>query len=144
MRYRIGGGITGLGNPDKALLDNSGSLSPIIKEMLREAIDLYFKQWDGLDYDIQEDKIKFGIEPAYQYERLRIIVINRDKPTSHMREGYAWGGYGSDIASKYRFYSDYKRKGKFKKFVDKWHSKIFQIGEGGFNEIQEISNCAET
>ena len=128
MRHRIGiGAHTGLGNPTKALLNNTGKMSPPVKDMADEVVDLYFKKRGGCDYDIGADKIKFGIEPAYQHERLRIIVINRDKPTSFIKEGYAWGAYGSDIASRYKFYSDYKTRGKFKKFVDRWHPRIFQL-----------------
>lgn len=128
MRHRIGiGACTGLGNPAKALLSNAGEMPPVVEKMLREAIGLYFKKWGGCDYDIGGDKIQFGMEPAYFGENLKIIALNRKKETSFMRTGRAFGGYGSGIRSTYRFYSDYKKRGKFKKFVDRWHPKVFQL-----------------
>lgn len=127
MRHRITSGFsTGLGNPSKEILTNKGDITFAVKRMLLEATNLYFKKWGGCDYDIEENKIKFGIEPAYQFENLKIIVLNRKKETSFMQTGIAWGTYGSGIASKYRFYSNYKRNGKFKKFIDRWHSKVFK------------------
>jgi len=127
MRHRIGvGAYTGLGNPDKALLNNTGKMSTAVKNMAKEAIKLFFKKWGGCDYDIGLDKIKFGVEPAYFGEDLKIIVLNRQRETSFLQTGHAFGMYGSGIKSKYRFYSDYKKNGKFKRFVDRWHPKIFQ------------------
>ena len=126
MRHRIGiGAYTGLGNPDKEILSNKGTLTPLLKKLARETVRLYFKKWGGCDFDISENKITLGIEPAYQYEKLKIIRIHRDKEASFIRTGVAWGAWGSGIASKYKFYSDYKINGKFKKFVDRWHRKIF-------------------
>ena len=119
--------LTGLGNPDMAILSNKGRLAPIVKKMASEAIGLYFKKWGGCDYEIGDNEIKLGIEPAYQFEDLKIIVLYRRKESSYLRTGRAFGIYGSGIKSKYRFYSDYKIKCKFKKFVDKWHPKIFQL-----------------
>ena len=126
MRHRMGIGVyTGLGNPDKEILSNAGNLEGATKKMVIEAVALYFKKWEGCDYDVTEDEIKIGIEPAYQYEKLKVIAIKRNKGNSYLRTGIAFGGWGSGICSSYRFYSDYKTNGKFKKFVDRWHGKIF-------------------
>ena len=118
--------MTGLGNPDKELLSNKGELTPIVKAMAKEATELYFEKWCGCDYDIGEDYVMLGCEPAYQFEDLKIILIRRNIGNSFLRTGRAFGGYGSGIRSITRFYSDYKRNGKFKKFVDRWHGRLFK------------------
>lgn len=126
MRHRIGGGMTGLGNPAKELLDCMGKLTPLVKKMAREATRLYFKKWGGCDYEVRDDYVKLGIEPAYRFEDLRIILIRKNIGDSYLRTGRAFGYYGGGIRSTYRFYSDYKRNGKFKKFVDRWHGRLFK------------------
>lgn len=117
MRHRMASG-TGLGNPSGEILNNSGTIN---KEMATEVIDLFFSKWGGIDYQIDDDGIKIGIEPTYQYEELKIIYIAKNKGNSYIQYGKAWGSYGSEIASTTRYYSDYKNKSKFIKFVDKWH-----------------------
>jgi len=120
MRHRIINFRTGLGNPSKELMDNNGKVN---KKMLFEAIDLFFSKWGGCDFSIKEDGILIGIEPAYQYEYLKVIFINTNKDYSYFEQGRAWGGYGSGIASTRKYYKDYKNKSKFIKFVDKWYIK---------------------
>lgn len=128
MRHRMGiGALTGLGNPSKALLNNTGTMHGSIKDMLDEAIDLYFKKWGGCDYEIGESAVMLGIEPAYQFENLKIICLRRKKENSYLRTGRAFESWGSGIRSTHRFYGDYKIRGKFKKFVNKWHPRIFQL-----------------
>lgn len=133
MRHRIGiGARTGLGNPSKELLSGKGELALAAKDMAKEAIRLYFKKWGGCDYEAGGDEVKLGVEPAYQFEDLKIICIRRDKGKSYLRTGRAFGMYGSGIRSRYKFYSDCKRKAKFKRFVDRWHPKVFQLKKGGW------------
>ena len=79
----------------------------------------------GLDYQLEEDGILIGNEPAYQYEHLDVLFLCQDKNKSYREKGIAWGSYGSDIAKTRRYYSDYKYKTKFTKFVDRWHNLIF-------------------
>ena len=126
MRHRIGiAAMTGLGNPNQELLKNKGNLTKDIKKMLDEAIKLYFSKWGGVDFDIQDDYINFGIEPAYQHEHLLIINLRREKYRSSIERGVAWGAWGSEIASTIKSYGEYKTKSKFVKFIDKWHGTIF-------------------
>ena len=128
MRHRMGiGAYTGLGNPSKELLSNRGKLVPIMKKMAGEAIKLYFKKWGGCDYEVGENYVMIGIEPTYFGENLKIICVKRNKEKSFLHTGRAFGMYGSGIRSTVRIYSDYKKRGKFKKFVDRWHPKIFQL-----------------
>jgi len=131
MRHRIGGQHTGLGNPFKEVLTNNLSknkkFNTLVKEMLFEAITTFplMKQTKGCDFQIYDDIIEFGIEPAYQYEDLEIIALARNKLSSYIQKGHAWGTYGSDIASRTKYYSDYKLKSKFVRFIDKWHQKLY-------------------
>lgn len=124
MRHRIGGWNTGLGNPSSAQLNNNVKLKKEMKLMLKEAVDFYFKDWDGCDYQIEKNEITIGIEPSYQYDRLKIIRIATIKENSYIKTGRAWGSYGSEIASTIKYYNEYKYKSKFVKFIDKWHKTI--------------------
>ena len=119
MRHRIATGF-GLGNPSKELLPNNGELP---KRFIDAATYSFFPE--GFDFKIESDQIAVGIEPAYQYDRLRIIAINRDKEKSYIQLGKAWGPYGSGIAKTTRTYGDYKNRSKFIRFVDIWHSFLF-------------------
>ena len=115
-----------LGNPAPCLLTNNEKLIGNLKEMVKDAVEQYFKRWNGCDYDISSDEIKIGIEPAYMYENLKIISINKEIGFSYIRTGYAFGGYGSGIRSRIKYYKEYKNNSKFKKFIDKWHKLIFK------------------
>jgi len=127
MRHRIGGAShTGLGNPNNERLNNCGNLTKPIKSMMREAIKLYFPKYEYCDFDIEEGRIEFGIEPAYMYDREKIICIDRDKDRSWISDGKAWGAYGTDVVRTTRYYRDYKNKCKFTRFIDKWHKKIYK------------------
>ena len=97
-----------------------------MEECIKEAIELYFKQWGGVDYMVHLDGFTFGIEPSYQYDKLKIIEIDKDKEKSFIIDGKSWGAYGSEVVLKTRYYKDYKKNGKFKKFVDYWHPRIFE------------------
>ena len=128
MRHRMGiASLTGLGNSSKELLPNNwtekdrNKLNP----MLKEAVELFFKKWGYCDLFIKENSIDFGIEPAYQFEELRIVSIKRNKEKSFIEYGKAWGLYGSEIVRNTKYYEDYKKNGKFKRFIDKWYPTIF-------------------
>lgn len=133
MRHRLVTG-TGLGNPDPCLLNNKWTenerLNTTIQIMLHEAIDLWFKDVGGVDFEIQllENKkriaVDFGIEPAYQYEKIKVFSIDTNKNSSYYMQGKAWGAYGSGIAKTTKYYNDYKYNSKFKRFVDKWSKEL--------------------
>jgi hypothetical protein len=126
---------TGLGNPERCLLDNKWSsnenLNNILKNMFEEAMTLYFKDVTGFDFQIieseNETSISFGFEPAYQFERLRIVKINTNKANSYLQQGKAFGAYGSGIRSTTKRYDQYKRQSKFIKFIDKWHKELSKV-----------------
>jgi hypothetical protein len=79
----------------------------------------------ALTSHVNENCVMVGIEPAYQYQRLLIITIHKNKELSFIRDGYAWGGYGSGVRQKTKFYGEFKRSCQFTRFVDKWHTYMF-------------------
>lgn len=131
MRHRLGdiGSQIGLGNPSAVLLDNKWSKSETynkkIKRMLKDGTGLYFKDIGGCDFTIIKDRIDFGIEPAYQFENLKIISVNKEIGLSFIQTGRAFDYYGSGIRSTIKYYKNYKLKSKFVRFIDKWHKAVY-------------------
>lgn len=122
MRHRIGGGITGLGNSSKVILDNTGKLNQEFSDYM---LNDFFKG-EGYDFKVTKKGVTVGIEPAYQMEKLRIVHIDKNKEESYYWYGTAFGYYGSQIVGKKMFYKDYKVNSKFKKLVDKYHGVLFK------------------
>jgi hypothetical protein len=127
VRHRIVSGTFGIGNAEPELLNNKGEIN---KEFADEAIAIYFHEEEGFDFQIGEDYVMIGIEPSYQYDELKIIKIHKDKSKSFLQRGKAWGPYGTQIAKNTNIYGEYKNKGKFVKFVDKWHATLFGDSNG--------------
>jgi hypothetical protein len=126
MRHRLGGAShTGFGNSAPEILNNTGVFTEEIKKLADDAIDIYFKEFGGCDYEITENKIVLGIEPAYQFEELRILCLTKEKNNCYIETGHAFDSYGSGIRSRRKYYGEYKYNSKFKKFIDKWHYIIF-------------------
>lgn len=94
MRHRIVS-ITGIGNVEPPLLNNEGQVNT---EFADATIAEYFSNEEGFDFQISSEMVNVGIEPAYQYERLKIISINKNKNKSFIQQGRAWGPYGTQIA----------------------------------------------
>lgn len=116
---------TGLGNPDKQLLTNSGKLDRHFAEV---ATALFLSKFEHVDHDVTKLEVKIGHEPAYQYERLKIVSIHRNKKKSYLAEGLARGGYGSQICASKKTYAEYMYDCKFTRFVDHWHPILFPDG----------------
>ena len=130
MRHRFGN-ITcmGIGNSDPVILDNNKHIEPseFWNAFVEDLVGNFktIADWGGFDFHIGEDNFMLGIEPAYDGDDLQIIKFNfSDKDKSYIRQGRAFGAYGCNIVSKYRFYGDYKRKSKFVRFIDKWYEKL--------------------
>lgn len=121
-RHRIGGINNGLGNPEKAVLDNTGKIN---KQFADAAIEVYFQKWEGFDFKVDKDLVAVGIEPTYQGDPLKIVTIRRDKSQSTIQEGKAFGYYGSGVRQATRVYANFKYNSKFKRFVDQWHPILF-------------------
>lgn len=132
MRHRIGGAHTGLGNSAPAQLQNNWSgdksFDKHLKNLFSEAIKTFplMKQSQGCDFQLEKDRISFGIEPAYQHDELEIVIININKTLSYHQRGHAWGAYGSQIVTTTKSYNDYIYKSKFIRFIDKWHELLAQ------------------
>ena len=136
MRHRIGAlNSVGLGNPNPQLIDNrltkNKIKNSIIKECEKDAYKIFFRGTE-LDFEYCDaqansngSEVRVGIEPTYMYEPLKIMIIHKKKENSEFMTGFSWGIYGSEIVSKTKYYSEYKTKSKFVKFVDKWHDKLF-------------------
>lgn len=128
MRHRILG-FNGLGNPEPTILNNNKKIekSDFWDEFLEDAIKNFktISEYGGFDFQVAEDRFMFGIEPSYEGDDLQIIQFNfKDKSLCCIEQGRAFGAYGSDIVSKFRYYGDYKNKSKFVKFIDKWYEKL--------------------
>lgn len=126
-RRIIGNVITGLGRSSEHILNNQWTnddkFNEILKQCFEEAIETFkpLNDYGGLDFNIDNNVIKFGYEPTYMHEHLYVISINlKDKDKCYFENGISWGAYGTDIAYNTKFYLEYKRKCKFVKFIDKW------------------------
>lgn len=129
MRHRMINFSTGLGNSGSVKLNNKPDsekrIYNLLKKYEKEILNM-FTAFGYCDFSINKLWVDLGVEPAYMYENLKIIRIHKKKELSFLETGYAWGGYGSDIASTKKYYSDYKYNGKVKKFIDKFHQLIWQ------------------
>ena len=142
MRHRMGcAAQTGLGNPSQPLLKNKWAdneeINNVAKAMMSEAIDLWFKEYEGCDFNIdvgeKHIEVAMGIEPAYQLDPLKIVIINSNIQYSSFTTGIAYGYYGSNIVQKYKRYEEYKNNCKFKRFADKWSAELQKILGSGVN-----------
>lgn len=121
---------TGLGNPNKPILDNNIKFNKKLKKFADDFIDNFklIKKYNGFNYSLYNNQFRLGIEPMYMYDELEIICFDlENKGNCWWRKGIAFGAYGSRVVSTYRFYGDYKRKSKFVKFIDKWYDIISNI-----------------
>ena len=136
MKHRMSTG-TGLGSGEKAIMNNKWTentkLNDVIKEMLDEAIYLWFKDANAVDFNIEYApmtdwvEVTLGIEPTYQYDHLKIFVISTNSTMSRWEQGVAWGAYGSGIVKNTKAAYEYKYNSKFKRFVDKWARKLKEV-----------------
>jgi hypothetical protein len=140
MRHRIGGGITGLGNPSAAMMMNNWPTvrrqNSLVRRCLQNAVDLFFtKHYKIGDFEDVEAWCDFGIdkyglmigqEPAYIWQYLKIVYICNVKELSYIENGVAFGYYGTSIGARRKYYKDYKRNCKFVRFIDRWHEILYK------------------
>ena len=135
MRHRMTNVNTGLGNSEPCLLNNKWTdnekLNQLVKELLDEGIEIWFENLQGCDFSIYQDEscieIAFGVEPAYQHEKLKIIIVNSNIQNSGLIYGVAFGAYGTKIVKKHKHYHEYTRNCKTKRFIEKWSNKLQEI-----------------
>lgn len=132
---RRSGVLTGIGNPEPELMDGQSTgnkaLDRVINQCAKDCYETFFKgtemDCDGIDAGVDAyDCIRFGIEPAYFGQNLKIINFLQNKAHCTYETGHAFGYYGSGIRSKIRYYESYTRSTKFTRFIDKWHPKLFK------------------
>lgn len=131
MKHRIGiASSTYLGSGAVGLISGKNTSSKVKNSLLKRiAKDCYntfsFEKFGYCDAGFDGNQARFGVEPAYQFDPLKMIVIHKNKEESQFVTGRAVGVWGSRIISKNKRYDEYLRNSKFTKFVDKWHDKIF-------------------
>jgi len=131
MRHRIGASAsTGLGGtsaPPFIPNNRSGSKErdKLIQKCSKEACGLFFKSFGYCGAGVDGDEIRIGIEPAYQYEPLKLIILSPELDDCALITGRAVGAWASRVISTRRDYGDYKKASKFTRFVEKWHLILF-------------------
>lgn len=130
MKHRGGAENTGLGADAKVFISGK-NMSKNVKDSLLNKIaeDCYntfsFEKFGYCEAGFDGNEARFGVEPTYQFEKLKLIVISKDKEESSYVTGFAVGYWASAVKSGQKRYGDYLKKSKFVRFVDKWHSKLF-------------------
>lgn len=136
MKRRIGiGAITGFGANAPTKLDGKKTgnkqFDRLCSQCSKDCYETFFKgtklDEEYVDAQFKDNVLKIGIEATYMYDHERIITIAATKENSYFEKGYCRGAWGSGICSTRKYYSEYKRKGKFIRFVDKWHKKLYDI-----------------
>lgn len=134
MKRRIGSAAqTGLGGGGVTLMDGESTgnkeLDSKVNQCARVVYEQFFKgtklDYGCCDAQAREDEYRFGIEPTYQYDELKIIVVRKVKEDSYIETGYARESYGTGIQSKRKYYREYKLKSKFVRWVDQCHAMLF-------------------
>jgi hypothetical protein len=110
----------GFGANAKVWLNNQGPLNPQFGDAALDYLEL-----TRCDFQIDDNQISVGIEPTYQFDRLHVLTIHRQKDKSGWVRGKAFGAYGSQVVTERRILGDYKYQSKFVRFVDKWHPILF-------------------
>lgn len=135
MRHRIGiAACTGLGlGPGTGFnIDNMG-LEKFPSELLRDISNDFAAQFSCLAIDTEGCDFGWltptvfccGFEPAYQWQRLLVFQFDfENTEKSGVAYGTAFGYYGTEIALRYKELSDYKKHGKYAKFIEKWYSEL--------------------
>lgn len=141
MRNRIGCAINiGIGRSvgtNFNLFNNYEELddaqTKLVEEMVKEYL-INFASWyyEGMEKECSADfgyfderYFNIGWEPSYQYEPLSIISFDlQDKGDTYIMHGTSFGPYGTNVASKLRYYREYKNKSKCIKFIDKYYDLL--------------------
>lgn len=130
MRHRIIGNVKiGLGTSAPELIPNKRSGSQLrdrtIKRCSKEAFKLFFEKFGYCDAGMDGQEVRIGIEPAYEFDPLKIIILSPRIEDCALITGRAVESWAAKVISTRRNYSDYKYQSKFVRFVDKWHPQIF-------------------
>lgn len=130
MKHRGGAEQTGFGVNAHLYMRGNQSDGAISNDLLNEiAKDCYetfnFEKFGYCEAAFDSGEARFGVEPTYMYDALKLMVICENKLESKYVTGRAVGPWASTVIGSTREYGDYAYKSKFIRFVDKWHEKIF-------------------
>lgn len=137
MKRRIGiGALTGFGANAPTKIDgketDNAELNKLIKKCSKAAYESFYKGTkhhdEGyVDAQYKDHQVRIGIEATYMYDHEKIICISKTKENSYIETGYCRGAWGSQVCSTRRYYSEYKNKSKFVRFVDHWHAQLVPV-----------------
>lgn len=117
------------GNSKPPLIPNRSSgdaaRDRLINECSKEAYGLFFERFGYCDAGIDGDEVRIGIEPAYEFEPLKLLILCPDISECRFVTGRAVESWAARILSTSRSYGDYQRASKFTRFVSKWHPILF-------------------
>ena len=129
MKHRGGAQHTGLGSNAPVLVSgkNTGGIpDSLLNEIAKDCYNTFsFEKYGYCEAGFDGDEARFGIEPTYQFEDLKLIVVCKDKAESKYITGRAVGAWASALQQKVKEYRNYQKSSKFTRFVDKWHAKLF-------------------
>lgn len=127
MKHRL---CNFLGNSKSCVLANNIILPKDIwsdfKEDFCKSYSLINK-WGGYDYHYKDKKFLVGIEPTYKFDEFLIVEFDMEnKSNCTLIEGIAMDVYGTGCKTKTFIYGNYKHRGKFVKFIDKWYDFVVE------------------
>ena len=129
MKHRGSAEQTGLGGNAEALIsgkNTSGVPDELLNEIAKDCYETFsFEKLGRCEAGFDGDEARFGFEPTYQFDPLKLIIIAKDKDESRMVTGRAIEPWAARCLQTIKEYRDYQRKSKFVRFVDKWHPKLF-------------------
>lgn len=127
-RRMVTGTGLGVSSPDLISGQSTGNekLDALLNEIAKDCYDTFgLEKYGYCDAGFEGDEARFGVEPSYKFDPLKLVIIAKEKDDSKYITGRAIGYYGSEVQSTVKEYGDYKKKSKFTRFVDKWHDKLF-------------------
>lgn len=128
--------LTGLGNSAPNLMDGEPTgdrkrdraISACAKDFYEKFIKGTRIDEGYADAGVRGNSVIVGVEPSYEYERMKVVVLYPSKEMSRLIEGIARGGWGSNVVKRERLYCELTRDCKLRRFVDEWHGKLFKRG----------------
>lgn len=138
-------------------LNNIATLEPKINAMIEEILTDAQEIFKGrIDFRIQiyptgNLLLEIGNEPRYMKDPLNIITFDGwryRRYTSNQtgfESGIAWGPYGTQIQSRFKKLTDYKRCSKYSKFIEKWLPTIesMKLTKDDMKELSYIERYAK-
>ena len=129
MKHRGGAQHTGLGGNAETLISGKNTSKipdKLLNDIAKECYDTFsFKTYGYCEAGFDGDEARFGVEPSYKFEDLKLIIICKDKKESKYITGRAVGPWASALQQKTKEYGNYRKSSKFIRFVDKWHPKLY-------------------